>query len=34
MAENAGSKADKAQALNIKIINENKLRSLLDEQNS
>ena len=34
MGENAGSKADKAQALNIKIINENKLSSLLDEQNS
>ena len=34
MGENAGSKADKAQALNIKIINENQLRSLLDEQNS
>ena len=34
MGENAGSKADKAQALNIKIINENKLSSLLDEKNS
>ena len=34
MGKNAGSKAEKAQAININIINENQLSSLLDEQNS